>query len=629
MTTTPYIERHALIGDLRTCALVRDDGSINWLCLPRFDSDAVCAALLGGPEHGSWSLAPAPGDDADHLSAASRGYRGDTLVLETEWRTGAGSVRVVDFMPPGTSTPQVIRIVEGLTGEVRMVSRLRPMPGYGRTVPWIHDQGGRMVAQAGADAYWLDTSAKQMEKDGAVVSGFAVAAGQSVAFVLSYWPAHAADAPEVADPEAALDATLAGWQDWALRCTYTGPYHKAVARSAIALKAMTYAPSGGIVAAPTTSLPEEIGGVRNWDYRYTWLRDSAVTVAALLRTGHRSGALAWRRWLLAAVGGDPQNLQIMYGLCGERELPERELGWLPGYEDSAPVRVGNGAVDQLQLDVYGEAIEALYLAYRHGLAPCPDTVVLHQRLVQQVIERWREPDAGIWEIRGPRRPFVHSKVMAWVALNRTICMAEDGVLDVDLAELRAVREEIHREVCERGFDPVRNTFTQYYDSRELDAALLLIPRVGFLPADDPRVIGTVAAVQRELATAGGLVHRYPTQGSDVGVDGLRGSEGTFLLCSFWLVDALALTGRLAEARVLFEHLLSLRNDLGLLAEEYDPVARRQLGNFPQAFSHAGLIESALLLQRCAWAASSPDVVLPPESAVLAHIAPPPWHTPAA
>ncbi|MFG3126686.1 glycoside hydrolase family 15 protein [Streptomyces tendae] len=595
MKRLPRIEQYGLIGDMQTSAHVCDDGSIDWLCLPRFDSPAVFAGLLGAQKHGSWQIAPAPpAGRSDSGAVAERRYRGDSLVLESVWRTPTGSARVLDFMPPRDGAPQVIRIVEGVTGEVPMVSALRPRPGYGSVSPWIHEVGGRMVAEAGADALWLDTCIQQVEKDGVIVSAFAVAAGQSVAFVLSWCPSHAA-APEVPDPEAALTETLAFWQDWTQECTYDGPFREPVVRSSIALKAMTYAPSGGIVAAPTTSLPEEIGGGRNWDYRFTWLRDASTTLAALLGTGYRQEAQAWRRWLLRAVAGDPENLQIMYGITGERDLREGELPWLPGYEGSAPVRVGNGAADQLQLDVYGEVIETLYLAHQSGVAHCADTAVLHQRLIEHLVQRWQEPDEGIWEIRGARRHFVHSKVMAWVAIDRTIRLAEAGALAMELGPLVELRETIQREVCTQGFDSERNTFTQSYGSQELDAATLLIPRVGFLPPDDPRVIGTVDAVRRELSTPDGLVRRYPTIGNHAGVDGLKGDEGTFILCSFWLVDALALTGRLDEAHALFERLLALRNDLGLLAEEYDPVQQRQLGNFPQAFSHMGLIQSARLL----------------------------------
>lgn len=594
MERLPRIEQYGLIGDMHTSAHVCDDGSIDWLCLPRFDSSAVFTCLLGTQKHGTWRIAPA--DRSSLEAVAERRHRGDSLVLESVWRAQAGSVRVLDFMPPRDRAPQVIRIVEGLTGEVEMVSAMSPRPGYGSVIPWIHEVGGRIVAEAGADALWLDTCVPQVEEDGVVVSAFAIGAGQSVAFVLSWCPSHA-PAPDVPDPQAALTETLTFWHDWTQECAYDGPYREAVVRSLIALKAMTYEPSGGIVAAPTTSLPEEIGGHRNWDYRFTWLRDASTTLAALLGTGYRKEAQAWRRWLLRAVAGDPENLQIMYGIAGERDLRERELPWLPGYEDSTPVRVGNGAADQLQLDVYGEVIETLHLAHQSGVAHCADTAVLHQRLVEHLSRRWQEPDEGIWEIRGARRHFVHSKVMAWVAVDRTIRLAEADALDMDLVPLVKLRAAIHHEVCTRGFDPVRNTFTQSYGSQELDAATLLIPRTGFLPPNDPRVVGTVDAVRRELATPAGLVYRYPTLDKRTGVDGLKGNEGTFVLCSFWLVDGLALTGRLDEARSLFDRLLSLRNDLGLLAEEYDPVHQRQLGNFPQAFSHMGLIQSARLLQQ--------------------------------
>ncbi|MFG3076333.1 glycoside hydrolase family 15 protein [Streptomyces sp. NPDC048225] len=604
MKRLPRIEQYGLIGDMQTSAHVCDDGSVDWLCLPRFDSPAVFAGLLGTHRHGTWQIAPAVPGRSGPGAVAERRYLGDSLVLESVWRTPVGSVRVLDFMPPRDGAPQVIRIVEGLTGEVSMVSAMRPRPGYGGVSPWIHEVGERMVAEAGADALWLDTCVQQVEKDGVVVSAFSVAAGQSVAFVLSWCPSHAT-APDIPDPEAALSETLAFWQDWTRECSYDGPYREAVVRSLIALKAMTYGPSGGIVAAPTTSLPEEIGGNRNWDYRYTWLRDASTTLAALLGTGYLQEAQAWRRWLLRAVAGDPENLQIMYGITGERDLQERELPWLPGYEGSTPVRVGNGAANQLQLDVYGEVIDTLYLAHESGVAHCADTALLHQRLVEHLARRWQEPDEGIWEIRGARRHFVHSKVMAWVAVDRTIRLAEAGALDIDVASLIELRATIHNQVCAKGFDPVRNTFTQSYGSQELDAATLLIPRVGFLPPTDPRVIGTVDAVRRELATPDGLVRRYPTIADRAGMDGLTGDEGTFVLCSFWLVDALALTGRLDEAHALFERLLALRNDLGFLAEEYDPVRQRQVGNFPQAFSHMGLIQSARLLHLLAMQSSRP------------------------
>ncbi|GAA3821436.1 glycoside hydrolase family 15 protein [Streptomyces chiangmaiensis] len=596
MKRLPRIEHYGLIGDMQTSAHVCDDGSIDWLCLPRFDSPAPFAALLGTQKHGAWRMAPAAAYEGGAGATAARRYVGESLVLETVWTTPSGSAKVTDFMPPRDGAPQVIRIVEGTAGQIAMASTLRARPGYGRVSPWIHELGGRMIAEGGGDALWLDTSTGQVEKDGAIVSSFTVTAGESVAFVLSWGPSHGV-APEIPDPDAALAATLAFWEDWTSQCTYAGPHREAVVRSLITLKAMTYAPSGGIVAAPTTSLPEEIGGDRNWDYRYTWLRDASTTLGALLGSGYWKEAEAWRRWLLRAVAGDPENLQIMYGITGERDLPERELRWLPGYENSVPVRIGNGAVDQLQLDVYGYVIETLYLAHQSGVARCGDTAVLHQRLVEHLAERWQTPDEGIWEIRGERRHFVHSKVMAWAAIDRTIRLVEAGALDADLFALIELREAIHQEVCTRGFDPVRNTFTQSYGSQEVDAALLLIPRVGFLPPDDPRVLGTVEVVRQQLSTPDGLVRRYPTAGDRIGLDGLNGDEGTFLLCSFWMVDALALTGRLDEAHALFDRLLALRTDLGLLAEEYDPATGRQLGNFPQAYSHIGVIGSALLLQQ--------------------------------
>ncbi|MFF5488763.1 glycoside hydrolase family 15 protein [Streptomyces virginiae] len=596
MERRPRIEDYAPIGDMQTAALVCRDGSVDWLCLPRFDSPAVFTSLLGTEENGSWRIGPACATGTRAPYADRRGYRGDSLILDSEWDTPTGTVRVTDFMPPrGGHSPQLIRIVEGITGEVEMDSALCPRFGYGRHRPWIYEHQGRTVVIDGPDALWLDATVETAEKEGVLVSRFTVAAGDKVAFALTWHSSHHLTTPEIADTDIALDATAEFWREWVSRCTYDGPYRDAVIRALITLKAMTYAPTGAIVAALTTSLPETIGGVRNWDYRYTWLRDASITLSALLRTGYRQEAEAWRQWLQRAVAGDPDNLQIMYSILGERELPERELTWLPGYEGSAPVRVGNDAAGQLQLDVPGEVIDALYQAHVHGIARCERTATLHLGLVDYLKRRWREPDDGIWEVRGGRRHFVHSKIMAWVAVDRTVRLVEAGVLDADPAELVELRDTIHAEVCEKGYDPVRNTFTQSYGSGELDAALLLIPRTGFLPPDDPRVIGTVAAVRRELATNDGLVQRYLTDGDRVGVDGLAGDEGAFLLCSYWLVDALGLTGELDEARALFERLLTLRNDVGLLAEEYDAVAGRQLGNAPQAFSMIGLIESAVLL----------------------------------
>jgi GH15 family glucan-1,4-alpha-glucosidase len=599
MLVAGRIEDYALIGDTQTAALVCRDGTADWLCLPRFDSPAVFAGLLGN-DHGYWRLGPAHDADAAPPTAARRRYRGDSLVLESEWDTADGTVRVIDFMPPRDGAPQLVRIVEGVTGRVAMRSCLRMRFSYGWVVPWVHKVAdpaapeGRTVAVAGPDSVWFDTECATYGEDLTTYADFSVAAGERVAFTISWQPSHK-QPPPLPDPVGSLDATEEFWRDWVAQCTYHGPYRDAVVRSLITLKALTYGPTGGIVAAPTTSLPEDIGGVRNWDYRFTWLRDAAITLSSLLRTGYREEARAWREWLLRAVAGDPENLQIMYGIAGERELGEQELGWLPGYEGSRPVRVGNGAARQLQLDVYGEVSEALHLAHMTGLSRNDYASLLQVKLIEYLEKHWQEPDEGIWEVRGPRRHFVHSKVMAWVAVDRTVKLVESGEAEGPVKRWRELRDEIHREVCEHGYDPVRNTFTQSYGSQELDASLLLIPQVGFLPPDDKRVIGTIEAIQRELTVEGGFVVRYPTEGSDAGVDGLPGDEGAFLACSFWLADDLAMIGRVDEARRLFEKLLSLRNDLGLLAEEWDPRLQRQVGNFPQAFSHVPLIDTALRL----------------------------------
>ncbi|MER5461137.1 glycoside hydrolase family 15 protein [Streptomyces sp. NPDC002668] len=588
------IEDYALIGDMQTAALVCRDGSADWLCLPRFDSHAIFAGLLGTEEHGFWRLGPAHAAGAKPPNADRRRYRGDSLILESEWDTPRGTVRVTDFMPPRDGAPQLIRIVEGVSGRVPMRSALRMRFSYGRVVPWVHKVDGRTVAVAGPDSVWLDTNTETYGKDLTTYSDFTVAPGERIAFTISWQPSHH-QPPALPDPEGSLEATSDFWREWVEHCTYNGPYREAVVRSLITLKALTYAPTGGIVAAPTTSLPEEVGGVRNWDYRYTWLRDAAITLSSLLRTGYREEARAWREWLLRAVAGDPENLQIMYGIAGERELGEAELDWLPGYENSTPVRVGNGAAHQLQLDVYGEVTEALHLAHMTGLARNDYASVLQLKLIRYLEKHWDQPDEGIWEVRGPRRHFVHSKVMAWVAVDRTIKLIESGDADGPIERWRELRDDIHRDVCEKGYDKERNTFTQSYGSKELDASLLLIPQMGFLPPDDKRVIGTIEAIQRELATPDGFVLRYPTAGADAGVDGLEGDEGAFLACSFWLADDLAMIGRVDEARRLFEKLLSLRNDLGLLAEEWDATLQRQVGNFPQAFSHVPLIDTALRL----------------------------------
>ncbi|MGI5351766.1 glycoside hydrolase family 15 protein [Streptomyces sp. CA-250714] len=598
------IEDYALIGDMQTAALVARDGSVDWLCLPRFDSPAVFAGLLGTDEHGFWRLAPAARGPAPGEAAARRRYRGDSLVLESEWDTPEGTVRVIDFMPPRRdAAPCLVRIVEGVSGRVRMSSALRMRFSYGRVVPWVRREGGqratgladRTVAVAGPDSLWLDTEADTYGSDLTTHADFAVAAGQRVTLTLSWQPSHLA-APPRPDADELLCGTERFWAGWTAQCSYTGRWREAVVRSLITLKALTYAPTGGIVAAPTTSLPEELGGVRNWDYRYTWLRDAAITLGALLRTGYREEARRWREWLLRAVAGDAQNLQIMYGVAGERELAESELAWLPGYEGSRPVRIGNGAADQLQLDVYGEVVDTLWLGQTSGLTPDvrdDSTHILQMKLMNYLESNWREPDEGIWEVRGPRRHFTHSKVMTWVAADRTVRRLSRLGLDGPVARWRALRDDVHREVCAKGYDADRNTFTQSYGSRELDASLLLIPQVGFLPPDDPRVVGTVEAVQRELCEDG-FVRRYPVTGEG---DGLPGGEGVFLACSFWLSHDLALIGRPAEGRRLFERLLALRNDVGLLAEEFDTARQRLVGNFPQAFSHVPLIDAALRLGR--------------------------------
>ncbi|RST15505.1 glycoside hydrolase family 15 protein [Streptomyces sp. WAC05374] len=588
---TQRIEDYALIGDLQTAALVGRDGSIDWLCLPRFDSAACFASLLGDENNGHWRLAP-----KDAHTCTRRRYVGDSLVLESLWETRTGTVKVLDFMPQRDEAPDVVRIVEGVSGTVEMAAVLRLRFDYGSAVPWVRRTDGHRVAIAGPDSIWLrsEPEVKTWGQQFSTCSSFTVGAGEKVAFVLTWHPSHR-PRPPLIDPFEALEHTLEDWESWAAQCTYEGPYREAVMRSLITLKALTYAPTGGIVAAPTTSLPEDIGGVRNWDYRYCWLRDATLTLGALLSAGYLDEAAAWRDWLLRAVAGDPADLQIMYGLAGERRLPETELPWLRGYAGSAPVRTGNAAVRQLQLDVYGEVIDSLYLAREAGLAPQTHAWNLQLSLLGFLESTWRQPDEGLWEVRGPRRHFTHSKVMAWVAADRAVrTLEKDPSLRGDVSRWRAMRDEVHREVCEKAYDPERNTFTQSYGSRELDAATLLIPRVGFLPPDDPRVVGTVDAVRAELSHDG-FILRYSTEG--VPVDGLPGDEGTFLVCSFWMADALRMTGRTKEARELFERLLSLRNDVGLLAEEYDATAGRQLGNYPQAFSHIGLVGTALALAR--------------------------------
>jgi GH15 family glucan-1,4-alpha-glucosidase len=577
------IEDYALIGDLQTAALVERGGSVDWLCFPRFDSSSCFAALLGEPDHGRWLLAPV-GD-----ATSSRKYLHNTLVLETTWETPDGTVRVVDFMPPRGKAPDIVRIVEGVEGSVRMRSELVIRFDYGHVVPWVRHVGDARLAVAGPDALVFRTPAPSRGEHMQTVSEITVEEGERIPFVLTWYPSHE-NPPDRIDPEVALAETEAFWREWNERSKLDFPdeWRDVIQRSLMVLKALTYAPTGGIVAAPTTSLPEHIGGVRNWDYRYCWLRDATLTLLALLNADYKEEARAWRQWLLRAVAGDPADIQIMYGVGGQRRLPELELPWLPGYEGSAPVRIGNAASEQLQVDVFGEVMDALYQARVHGLAKEKPAWALQRALLNHLERIWYEPDEGIWEIRGERRHFVHSKVMAWVAFDRAVRTVEQQGLDGPVDRWRKLRAQIHAEVCERGFDESLGSFVQSYGSKDVDASLLLIPLVGFLPADDAGVRGTIEAVERELLRDG-LLLRYRTHEQ---VDGLPPGEGVFLPCSFWLVDCYELLGRHDDAHALFDRLVGLANDVGLLAEEYDPAAKRQLGNFPQAFTHLALVNSA-------------------------------------
>jgi GH15 family glucan-1,4-alpha-glucosidase len=588
------LENYGFIGDMHTCALVGLNGSIDWLCLPRFDSNACFAALLGTARNGCWQIAP-----RDPVLRASHAYRKDTLILETEFETETGVVRLVDCMPPAGPNRDVVRVVEGVSGQVTMRMRLVIRPDYGRTIPWVRHAAGGLTAVAGPDGLILRTPIETHGEDLSTVATFTVAAGEKVPFILTWYASHLTP-PEPIDVQRALERTDIYWREWSSRCTYQGEWRDAVVRSLITLKALTYAPTGGILAAATTSLPEHIGGVRNWDYRFCWLRDATFTLYSFMEAGYTEEAAAWSEWLLRAVAGDPAQLQIMYGAAGERALPELELPHLQGYEDSRPVRIGNGAAEQFQLDVYGEVMDAMHLARTVGLRPGPAAWSLQKHLVDFVDRNWMQPDEGIWEIRGPRRHFTHSKIMAWVAMDRAVKAVEDFGLDGDLDRWRATRQAIHDDVCQQGYHAERRAFTQFYGSDQLDASVLMLPLVGFLPAMDERVVNTVELIQRELMRDG-LVYRYHPDKS-ASVDGLPPGEGAFLPCSFWLVDCLYLMGREKEARVLFEHLLDLRSDLGLLAEEYDPIGRRQLGNFPQAFSHVGLVNTA---QNLAWNIAGP------------------------
>jgi GH15 family glucan-1,4-alpha-glucosidase len=582
------IEDYGLIGDLQTAALVSRHGCIDWLCLPRFDSGACFAALLGDEENGRWSLRP-----ASDITSAKRQYRGDTLALETELACDEGVVRLIDFMPPRGEAPDVVRIVEGLEGTVSMKMRLSIRFDYGSIVPWVRRRDEGLHAVAGPDALLLATPIDLVGRNLHTEAEFDVAPGDRVPFVLTWFPSNQ-DLPQHTDAEQALVDTESFWREWVTDCVHVGRFREPLVRSLITLKALTYAPSGGIVAAATTSLPEALGGVRNWDYRYCWLRDATLTLLALVRAGYDDEARAWRNWLLRAIAGRPEEVQIMYGIAGERRLTELELEWLSGYEGSAPVRIGNAASRQRQLDVYGEVLDALYHARLAGLEPSKDAWALMRKLLQWLEKGWREPDEGIWEVRGPRRHFTHSKVMAWVAFDRAVRMIEEDGLDGPVDRWRALREEIHDEVCREGLSDKLGAFTQSYGMERLDASLLMIPLVGFLPADDERVVATVAAIERELVEDG-LVSRYRADEENIDVDGLPPGEATFLPCSFWLAQVYALQGRLGEAEKLFERLLGLRNDLGLLSEEYDVKAGRLVGNFPQAFTHLALVDAALTL----------------------------------
>jgi GH15 family glucan-1,4-alpha-glucosidase len=582
------IEDYALIGDLQSAALVGRNGSVDWLCLPRFDSASCFSALLGDESHGRWVIAP-----TSEVRAVSRRYRPGTLVLETDFVTAAGRVRLIDFMPRrGEGAPQVVRIVEGLEGRVPMKTELVVRPDYASIVPWVDRVDDGVMAAAGPDGFHLSTPLDLRADHDKTVAEFVAIEGARERLVLSWYPSYAAPAP-IEDADSALARTESWWRAWSGRCAYEGEYRDEVVNSLIALKAMTDETTGGLVAAPTTSLPEDVGGVRNWDYRYCWLRDSVLTLNALLVGGYTEEALAFRDFALRVSTGDPSKVQIMYGIAGERRLTEFELDWLPGYEGSSPVRVGNAASEQHQLDVYGEVVGvAAVAAEQLGLRSLPDAS-RWRALIDRVEQIWQDPDDGIWEARGPRRHFTQSKVMAWVVFDSAIRLGEQLGLDAPIERWKRVRQQIHGQVLEQGYDAQRNTFTQYYGSKELDASTLVIPIVGFLPGDDDRVTGTIDAVCAELGHDG-FISRYSTAQTD---DGLPGTEGQFLACSFWLVSALALNGRVDEARTLFDRLLALSNDVGLFAEEYDVARRRQVGNFPQAFSHLAFIQAASFINQ--------------------------------
>jgi GH15 family glucan-1,4-alpha-glucosidase len=584
------IEDYGLIGDLQTAALVDRHGSIDWLCFPRFDSGACFAALLGTRENGHWTMQP-----AGNFRSAGRRYRQDTLILETELETSDGAIRLIDFMPPRETAPDVVRIIEGVRGRVEMQMELVLRFDYGWAIPWVRNVEGTLVGIAGPDAVTLRTPVELEGRDLRTFASFTVAKGDRVPFTLTWFPSNE-PLPRSFEAEDALADTVSFWEEWTGRSKVPKRWHDDTRRSLITLKALTYAPTGGIVAAPTTSLPEAIGGVRNWDYRYCWLRDATLTLLALLRSGYLDEARAWRDWLLRAIAGAPDAVQIMYGVACERRLTEVELPWLSGYEGSRPVRIGNGASSQRQLDVYGEVADALYIGRRHGLEPSEHAWRLNNKLMEWLETGWSEPDEGIWEVRGPRRHFTHSKVMAWVAFDRAVKSLERFPLEGPLDRWRAIRHEIKTEVLRKGYNADRGAFVQFYGSDRLDASLLMISLVGFLRATDERVVGTVNAIQQELVRDG-LVERYRSDEENVDVDGLPPGEGIFLPCSFWLSAVLAQQGRRDEAVALYQRLLSLRNDLGLISEEYDPERKRLVGNFPQAFTHLALVETAFTLAR--------------------------------
>jgi GH15 family glucan-1,4-alpha-glucosidase len=583
----PKIEDYGIIGDLQTSALVSREGSIDWCCFPRFDSGACFAAILGEPDNGRWLIAPAL-----QPTSVSRRYRHDTLILETLFETEEGTIRVIDFMPPRERAPDIVRIVEGLGGTVTVRSELTIRFDYGNIVPWVRRVGHDRIAVAGPDALCFRTPVELRGEDMRTVAEFTVRDGERVPFVLTWFPSHD-ELPAKVDAEQALRDTEDFWMQWAAECEHEGPYHEEIHQSLLVLKALTYQPTGGIVAAPTSSLPEWVGSERNWDYRFCWLRDATLTLLAMMNFGYRHEAEQWRDWLLRAVAGAPEDVQIMYGIGGERRLDERELEWLSGYEDSRPVRVGNAASEQLQLDIYGEVIDAMYQTRAHGAPPDEHSWAITRKLLGWLETGWHTKDSGIWEVRGPSRHFTHSKVMAWVAFDRAVRFVEElgGRGPVD--KWRRLRDQVRAEVLEKAWSDEKQSFAQSYGSNELDASVLLMPLVGFLPATDERMLKTVKAVEHEL-TVDGFVQRYVPR-DDAAVDGLVGDEGVFLPCSFWLVDVLALQGHQKKAETLFQRLLSLRNDLGLIAEEYDPVGRRMLGNFPQAFTHLALLNSAHVL----------------------------------